>query len=154
MSKWWIILIKRINCGRNYPKVEKLLCHTSAKSTPLFAGSALKEMAVIVSDTDPQKTPFLLHCFGAVIYHFSSFLPRRNKATLITHPDQPHPGQPAWWPALAFSAHSAVGPASQLHGGWAEAPFPCSGRLQLPGSGAWGVLVLFQLRQVWSRKVA
>lgn len=36
MCMWWVILIKRINSGRNYSKVERIFYSTSGKSILVF----------------------------------------------------------------------------------------------------------------------
>lgn len=73
---------------------------------------------------------------------------RWSETALHSLPDQSHPGQPAGWPALAFCARPAPGQAGQLHRGRAQAPFPRPGRIQLPGSWLWGVMVMFQFIQI------
>lgn len=52
------MLIKRINSGRNYTKVERILYSNEVSSDSCFGWSAWKEIEIIMGDSGPPKRNF------------------------------------------------------------------------------------------------
>lgn len=121
---------------------------TSGKSMPVFRMECKEEDCNYERSWSPRGNFFFFRLEIMVLLFFS--LLRWNQTALRSHADQSHPGQPAGRSALAFSADPTVGQTSELYSGWAQAPFPRPGRIQLPGPWLWGVIVMFQLMQIFT----
>lgn len=130
MCVWWVILIKRINSGRNYGKVERIFYSTSGKSTLVLGWNAWKEVEIIMKRWWLMKGSFFFFFLRLRMMVLLFFFSKLTLDCPFLTPRSTSPWAACWTISTGTRCSSSV------QGSWSTSPWMSTDTASTPGGSS------------------